>query len=125
MTHRQHIAEALREYLGLTQAEHRAIRAGDWTALRTVQNSRTALRLRLGRHVEQWRVENPGEAAANPFANEISELMAMQTQNANMLIARRHRLDERKRHLEQARFNLRRVQSSYAAQQKLAINSYS
>ncbi len=125
MNHRQHIAESLREYLGLTQAEHRAIRLGDWTALRTVQNSRTELRLRLGRHVAQWRAENPAEAASKPFANEISELIAMQTRNANMLIARRHRLQERKRHIEQARFNLRRVQSSYAAQQKLAINSYS
>ncbi len=125
MNHRRHIAESLREYLGLTEAEHAAIRAGDWIALRDVQNSRTELRLLLGRHVEQWRAENPAEAASNPFATEISELMAMQTRNANMLIARRHRLQERKRHLEQARFNLRRVQSSYAAQQKLAVNSYS
>jgi outer membrane PBP1 activator LpoA protein len=125
MDHRQHIAAILKRWLEMTHAESQAIRGGDWAALRKVQTAKAELRPPLGQAVEQWRAENPTEAATNPFRAEVTELLALETQNGNLLAARKHRAHAKKRLLEQALFNLRRVRSSYAKSDRLVLNSYS
>jgi hypothetical protein len=125
MEPRQRVAAMLKEWLERTQAETQAIRSGDLAALRTIQAAKAELRLPLGQAVEQWRAQNPAEAAANPFLSEVSRLLALATQNGNMLAARQHRARDKKRMLEQALFNLRRVRSSYAKPARVVHNSYS
>ena len=125
MDPRQRITSMLKEWLERTHAETQAIQSGNWAALRTVQAAKAELRLPLGQAVEQWRAQNPAEAAANPFRSEVSQLLALETQNGNMLVARKHRAREKKRLLEQALFNLRRVRSTYAKPARVVLNSYS
>jgi hypothetical protein len=125
MDPRPRIAALLKQWLEMTHAEGQAIQSGDWPALRNIQASKAELRPPLGRAVEQWRAENPDEAAANPFRAEVTQLLALETQNGNILVARKHRAHEKKRLLEQALFNLRRVRSSYAKPARLGLNTYS
>jgi hypothetical protein len=125
MDHRQRIAAILKQWLEMTHAEAQAIQAGDWPALRAVQASKAELRPSLGQAVEQWRATHPAEAAANPFRDEVARLLALETQNGNVLAARKHRAHEKKRLLEQALFNLRRVRSSYTKPPRVVLNSYS
>ncbi len=125
MDPRQRINALLKQWLEMTHAESQAIQSGDWPALRNIQSAKADLRPPLGRAVEQWRAENPAEAAANPFRAEVTQLLALETQNANLLAARKHRARQKKRLLEQALFNLRRVHSSYTLPARAALNSHS
>ena len=125
MDPRQSIAAILKEWLQKTQAEAQAIHASDWNALRKVQSAKAELRPSLGQAVEEWRTHHPAEAAANPFHTEVSQLLALETQNGNILAARKHRAQEKKRLLEQALFNLKRVRSTYAKPARAVFNSCS
>jgi hypothetical protein len=125
MDPRQRIAAILKQWLEMTHAESQAIQCGDWAALRDIQASKAQLRPPLSQAVEQWRAENPAEAAANPFRAEVADLLALETQNGNFLAARKHRAHQKKQLLEQALFNLRRVRSTYTEPSRLVLNSYS
>jgi hypothetical protein len=125
MDSRRHIAVILKQWLEMTHGESQAIRAGNWAALRKVQSAKAELRAPLGEALEQWRLENPDEAEANPFGIQVAELLALETQNGELLTVRKRRAMEKKRLLEQALFNLRRVRSSYAKTDRLVLNSYS
>jgi len=125
MDARQRVATILKQWLDLTLAEAETIRTNDWPSLKRVQTAKAELRLPLGQAVEQWRTENPAEAAANPFRAEVSQLLSLETKLGNILVARKHRAQEKKKLLEQALFNLRRVRSTYAAPGRAVLNSYS
>jgi copper homeostasis protein CutC len=125
MDHRQHIAALLKQWLEMTHDESYAIRAGDCPALRRIQAAKGELRVPLGRAVEEWRQENPVEAVAQPFRAEVTRLLALETQNGSVLAVRQQKAREKKKLLEQALFNLRRVRGSYASPQRSAINSCS
>jgi flagellar biosynthesis/type III secretory pathway chaperone len=125
MDHRQHIAAILKDWLQMTHGESQAIRSNDWAALRKVQAAKAALREPLGEALEKWRVENPEEAATNPFRADVAKLLALEEQNSRLLTTLKRRTEEKKRLLEQALFNLRRVRSSYAKSNRLILNSYS
>jgi len=125
MNPRQRIAAILKQWLEKTHAEAQAIQSGEWAALRSIQADKAELRLPLGQAVEQWRAQNPAEAATDPFRSEVSQLLALETQNGNILAGRKHRAQEKKRLLEQALFNLRRVRSTYAKPGRAVLSSYS
>jgi hypothetical protein len=125
MDHRQHIAALLKQWLEMTRGESHAIQAGDWPALRKIQAAKGEMRLSLGRAVEQWRAENPAEAATQPFRAEVTQLLALETQNGNIVAARQHKVREKKKLLEQALFNLRRVRGSYVPPPRPALDSCS
>jgi hypothetical protein len=125
MDQRQRIATILKQWLEMTHAESQAIRAGDWPALKIVQTDKAKLRLPLGQAVEQWRAENPAQAATDPFRAEVNQLLALETQNGNLLAARKHRAQQKKRLLEYALFNLRRVRSTYAKPARPVLNACS
>ena len=124
MDHRQRIATILKQWLEMTHGESQAIRSSDWTALRNIQATKSKLRLPLSEAVERWRAEDPADAAADPFRGEVAQLLALETQNGNFLAARKHRAQQKKRLLEQALFNLRRVRSTYAKPARTTLNSY-
>jgi len=125
MDSRQRIAVLLKHWLEMTHAESHAIQAGDWCALRSIQAAKGELKLPLGRAVEQWRAENPAEAATQPFRAEVTRLLALETQNGSILAVRQQKAREKKKLLEQALFNLRRVRGSYAPPPRSALNSCS
>jgi len=125
MDHRQRIATILKQWLEMTHAESQAIRSGDWAALRNIQADKSKLRLPLSQSVERWRAEEPPQATTDPFRAEVTQLLALETQNGNLLAARKHRAHEKKRLLEQALFNLRRVRSTYTKPERQVLNSYS
>jgi hypothetical protein len=125
MNPRQRISAIFKQWLQMTHAEAQAIQTGDWPALRRVQAAKAELRDPLSQAVDQWRMENPQEAAAKPFRDEVGQLLALETQNGNLLAARKHRAHEKKRLLEQALFNLRRVRSTYTKPARQVLNSYS
>jgi exonuclease VII large subunit len=87
--------------------------------------AKAKLRPSLGEAIEQWRATDPTEAAAHPFRDEVTKLLALETQNGNLLAARKHRAHAKKRLLEQALFNLRRVRSTYTKPGRQVLNSYS
>jgi flagellar biosynthesis/type III secretory pathway chaperone len=124
MDPRQHIAVILKEWLERTHAEAQAIQSGDWAGLRKIQAAKAELREPLRQAIEQWRAENPAEAAVNPFRSEVNQLLALETQNGNILAARKRCAQEKQRLLEQALFNLRRVRSTYAKPERLVLNSF-
>jgi hypothetical protein len=125
MDPRQRIASILKQWLEMTHSESQAIQAGDWVTLRRIQDAKAELRTPLGEAIAQWRAENPAEAATHPFRAEVNHLLALETQNGNFLAARKRKAGEKKKLLEQALFNLRRVRSSYVAGVRPTFNSCS
>lgn len=125
MEPRRRIASMLKQWLDSVRAESHAVQAGDLPALRKIQAARAELRAPLAEAVEQWRAENPAEAAANPFRSEVDRLLALETQNSNLIAALKHQAQEKKLLLEQALFNLRRVRNTYAKPAETVLASYS
>lgn len=125
MNSRSQIAALLRQWLQRTREESRSIQAGDWSALRQLQEAKATLRPRLTAAIDCWRAESSGKADLTIFSQDIRRLLALETQNGELIVARRHQAQEKKRLLEQALFNLRRVRSSYAPPLEPAVNSYS
>jgi len=125
MDHRAQIAARLRQWLNRTRDECDAIQAGDWPAVRRIQEAKSKLRPGLTDAIEKWRVQSPEEADLSIFSQDVRHLLALETQNGDLLAARRRQAQEKKLLLEQALFNLRRVRSSYAPLPDPAVNSYS
>jgi hypothetical protein len=125
MDPRQRIAALLKDWLRMTHSEAQAIQAADWPLLRKIQSAKSDLRLPLGQALEQWRAQNPAQAAADPFRAEVTRLLALETQNGNVLAARQQKALQKKKLLELALFNLRRVRGSYVPPARPALDSCS
>jgi hypothetical protein len=129
MNARQHIADLLQQWREISQAEFKAIQAGDWSQLRTLQAAKDSLQQTLTEAREAWNVENPTQplpaAGEHPFEAEVSSLVALETRNVQLLEARRQKLRDRQALLKQARGNVRRLRRSYAGYAEAKWNSYS
>jgi hypothetical protein len=125
MGHREQIASLLRQWLIHTRQESDAIQAGDWNALRQIQSGRAELRPALTEVTERWRAENPSEFDLTAFSQDLARLLAMESHNVQLLVARRRKTQERKALLEQALYNLRRVRSSYGQPAQAVVHTYS
>jgi len=125
MGHREQIASLLRQWLIQTRQESDAIQAGDWAALRQIQAGRAELRPVLTEVTERWRAENPAEFDLTAFSQDLARLLAMESHNVQLLVARRRKTQERKALLEQALYNLRRVRSSYGQPAQAVVQTYS
>jgi hypothetical protein len=129
MNARRHIADLLQQWREISQSEFKAIQAGDWILLRTLQAGKDSLQQRLTAAREAWNAENPSQplptSGAHPFAEEVSSLMALETRNVQLLEARRQKLRDRQALLKQARGNVRRLRQSYASHAEAKWNSYS
>ncbi len=129
MSARQQISDLLQQWREISQSEFAAIQAGDWTQLRTLQAAKETIQQNLTEARAAWNAENPAQplpaAGANPFAPEVSSLLALETRKVQILEARRQRARDRQSMLRQARTNVRRVRSSYAGPAEPKWHSYS
>lgn len=129
MNTRQHIADLLQQWREISQSEFKAIQAGDWSQLRTLQAVKDGVQQRLTEAREAWNTENPSQPlptdGEHPFEAEVSSLVALETRNVQLLEARRQKLRDRQALLKQARSNVRRLRDSYASYGEAKWNSYS
>ena len=114
MNARQRITMLLKEWLEMTHHESRVIQVGRWSELARIQKAKAALQQPLTDAIEQWKTENPSEAASHPFRDEVSRLLALEASNGKLLAVRKREVREKALLLEQALDDLRRLRSSYA-----------
>ena len=112
MNARQRITTLLKEWLEMTHREFHVIQVGRWSELARIQKAKAALQLPLNDAIEQWKCESPAEAASHPFRDEVSRLLALESQNSELLALRKREVREKTLLLEQALDDLHR--SSYA-----------
>jgi len=112
MNARQRITLLLKEWLDMTRHECHAIQMDRWSELNKIQKAKTALQQPLDEAIEQWKAENPTEAALNPFRHEISRLIALESRNSELLAVRKREVREKMLLLEQALYDLRHARSA-------------
>ncbi len=114
MNARHRITTLLREWLEMTHRESRVIQLGRWSELAAIQKDKATLQAPLTEAIEQWKTENPTEAASHPFRDEVSRLLALEANNANLLAVRKREVREKALLLEQALDDLCRLRSACA-----------
>jgi outer membrane PBP1 activator LpoA protein len=111
MNARQRITTLLKEWLEMTQRESHAIQVARWSELARIQKAKAVLQRPLTDAIEQWKTENPEEAASNPFRDGVSSLLALESHNSELLAVRKRKVREKILLLEQALYDLRRLRS--------------
>lgn len=123
------ISRYLDRWRQLTQLESQAIQRADWPELADLQTAKAALQRPLRAALDQWNARNRIAGAveeSEPFFRKTADrLMEMETQNVELLAARKQAVLERKRAIEQAARNLRLVRDSYAGKPANAWQVYS
>jgi outer membrane PBP1 activator LpoA protein len=114
MNARQQITNLLKEWLEKTRSEAHAIQVGRWSDLAKIQNAKAALQQPLTDAIEQWKTENPEEAALNSIRHEINRLFALESHNSELLALRKREVREKLLLIEQALYDLRHLRSPYA-----------
>jgi len=107
MNARQRITILLKEWLVMTRRESHAIQMGRWSEVAGIQRIKGDLQHPLTDAIEQWKIENPGEAFSHPFPGDISRLFALESNNAELLAMRKRDVREKILLLEQALDDLR------------------
>lgn len=130
MNPRQQIADLLQQWRELSQSEFAAIQAGDWPQLRTLQTAKEGVQQNLTAARKVWNDQNPAQPLPapdgnHPFVAEFTHLLALETRNQQLLVARRQRVQDRQAMLRQARTNVRRLRGSYARGAEAKWHSYS
>jgi outer membrane PBP1 activator LpoA protein len=108
------ITTLLKEWLEMTHSESHAIQVGRWSELAKIQQAKTALQQPLADAIEQWKIENPAEAATHPFRDEVNRLLDLESRNSELLAVRKREVREKMLLLEQALYDVRRLCTSYA-----------
>lgn len=130
MTAQKNLFDAYTTWEQMTQAESVAIQSNDWLRVAECQQTKLGLQKRIIALTETAQAEciETGLGTKN-FECElrpvINHLMAMESQNAELLSARRQAADVEKLDLDQASQNLRRVQKSYSPPTAAVWNTYS
>jgi outer membrane PBP1 activator LpoA protein len=120
MNSRHRITTLLKEWLEMTRLESHAIQMGRWSELARIQKAKTALQQPLTDALDQWKTENPEEAATNLFRDDISRLIALESHNSELLAVRKREVREKMLLLEQALYELRRLRSACAQTPEVA-----
>jgi hypothetical protein len=120
MKARHRITLLLKEWLEMTRRESHAIQMGRWAELARIQKAKAALQEPLTAAIEQWKAENPAEAAANPFGGDIGNLLVLESRNSELLAVRKREVREKMLLLEQALYDLRHVRSAYTQTSEVA-----
>lgn len=113
MKARSQITQLLNQWLELTHREGHAIQMGRWSELARIQKAKGALQEPLNEAIEQWKAEAPAEAACYPFRQEIRRLLALESDNSELLALRKREVREKILLIEQALDDLRRFQTAY------------
>jgi hypothetical protein len=114
MNARHRITLLLQEWLEMTHRESHVIQIGRWSELGAIQKAKAALQAPLSEAIEQWKAESPAEAASHPFREEVSRLLALEADNAELLAVRKRAVREKTLLLEQALDDLCRLRSACA-----------
>jgi hypothetical protein len=124
MNSREQIASLLKEWGKLTEAEGKAIEAGSWNNLTNAQADKRSLQSKLSELLANEESSSSGDFKSD-FKPEVSRLLSMEAQNANLLSKAIEKLREIQGGLEKTARNLRRVQGSYGLKREGVWNSYS
>ncbi len=117
--------EAYGEWRRLSEAEGKAIRAGDWRFVGECQQALRRLQPVIDHLTEQARkAVSPTNCPVPPRAT-ILELIELQRRNLASLLQRRQRLSAKVEELSRSNRNLRGIQRSYCPVPPPAWNSYS
>jgi hypothetical protein len=114
MDARHHIITLLQEWLELTRGESHAIQVSRWSDLAKIQRTKAAMQQPLLDATEQWKAENPGEAALGHFLHKIYRLLDLETHNGELLAVRKRKTREKIFLLEQALYDFRHIRSTHA-----------
>lgn len=108
----------LAQWLELTKQEGDAIRAGQWTEVARHQQDKQALQPAISQ-------VDPNVRSASRFRAAVSELMALERANSELLGERICHTRRMRDEAEQSSRNLRRVRQSYATAAPSNWQSYS
>jgi predicted nucleic acid-binding Zn-ribbon protein len=130
MTPREELNEIFLEWHTLSEAEHEAIKAFDWTRLADHQQQKAGLqgRIRSIEHRINTASADPTAAAAmhqNHFRDILEELVRLETENRGQLEAHLAASQHQRNELRQTSQNLRRLHRAYVADSDGAWHSYS
>jgi outer membrane PBP1 activator LpoA protein len=114
MNARQRITDLLKEWLDMTHRESHVIQLGRWSELARIQQAKAALQAPLAEAIDQWKAENPAEAASHPFRDEVGRLLALEASNGELLAVRKREVREKELLLEQALDELCRLRTACA-----------
>ena len=119
MTAKKEIANHLEAWRQLTQAEAAAIQRGLWPVLRKVQAVKASLQKLLNEARAKWDTKIAGGAlepsVQKPLRQAIAKLVSMEGRNAHLLTVKLRVAEARRKSLDEAARNLRKVQASYAS----------
>jgi hypothetical protein len=119
----------LQQWRRMTKAETEAIRASAWPKLREIQSNKALLKASLNQAMAKLRAQQSSEVRTGsvdlPFRAEVNRLISLEAHNAQLVASNQKKLVERRRQLERASQNLRRIRGSYAPPVPGALNSLS
>jgi hypothetical protein len=127
MSARNEFSGILQQWLQLTREEGAAIQSGLWPDVRRIQARKVVLREAFTAAARKCAREDvSGGRTQKPFRAEVGRIISLLTRNGEALAGQLRRVQARRKLLEQAKRNLRRIQRSYLRpRQPTAWHSYS
>lgn len=130
MSAKKNLVEAYGSWEKLTHAEGAAIEQEDWSKVSECQQTKQGLQRKIIHLTEAAQTEcieggQDQKALEREMRRIINTLIALESQNAELLAGRKQAAEARRLELDQASHNLRRVQKSYAPPSGAIWNSYS
>ena len=130
MIAKQSLFDAYNSWEELTRAECAAIQSGDWSRVAECQQSKQGLQKRIINLTESAQAEcieagQDGKTFERDLRPIINKLIALESQNSELIAIRRAAADVEKLDLDHASQNLRRVHKSYSPPTAAVWNSYS
>ena len=130
MTAREKLANLYAEWRRLTEGETESLRVDAWERLAEIHRLKAALQHDIIDATEPYDAElahlrATAPDAENPFRKIVSELILLETRNAEILAAKRAAAAAERATLERTTTNLRHVSRSYGQPVGSAWHSYS
>ena len=130
MTARDHLTQLYADWRRLTEAETESLREDAWERLAEIHRQKSALQQDIIAATEPFDAEFARHlatvpAAENPFRKIVSELILLETRNAEILSAKRAAAEAERASLERSTTNLPHVARSYGHPIGSVWHSYS
>ena len=130
MTARDHLTQLYADWRRLTEAETESLRRDAWERLAEIHRQKSALQQDIIAATEPFdaefaRLGATVPAAENPFRKIVSELILLETRNAEILSAKRAAAEAERATLERTTTTLRHVARSYGHPIGSVWHSYS
>jgi hypothetical protein len=130
MSARKNLVEAYTSWEQLTQAESVAIARDDWSKVSELHQTKQGLQRQIIHLTEAAQAECVAQGQdprilEGELRRIINGLIALESNNANLVAGRKQAAEVRRLELDQAAQNLRRIQKSYSPPAGALWNSYS